>query len=236
MRHLLRRRPRRGAPSACGSTRRRCLCPQRLSARHCSDICGDQRTAGNRQCRRIPRMDAYRTATLWRGGAALHFDPGMNRLGFAIEEAPLFAARVKMPDHGISLIMSHLACAETPSHALNVKQVAVFRDLRFMFRGTATSLANSSGIFLGPATHCDMVRPGAALFGVNPTPATQNLMEPVVSLKARIVQVREVLRGETVGYGATWTAARASRVAVVSVGYGDGYPRAASSATAKGRI
>jgi len=175
--------------------------------------------------------DAYRTATHWRGGAALHFDTGMNRLGFTIEEAPIFTARVKMPDHGISLIMSHLACADTPSHALNAKQIAAFRDLRFIFRGTPTSLANSSGIFLGPATHCDMVRPGAALFGVNPTPATQNLMEPVVSLKARIVQVRDVPRGETVGYGAIWTAARASRVAVVSVGYGDGYPRAASGTT-----
>ena len=175
--------------------------------------------------------DAYRTATHWRGGAALHFDTGMNRLGFTIEEAPIFTARVKMPDHGISLIMSHLACADTPSHALNAKQIAAFRDLRFMFRGTPTSLANSSGIFLGPATHCDMVRPGAALFGVNPTPATPNLMDPVVSLKARIVQVRDVPRGETVGYGAIWTAGRASRVAVVSVGYGDGYPRAASGAT-----
>jgi alanine racemase len=172
--------------------------------------------------------DAYRTATRWRGGAALHFDTGMNRLGLTLDEAPLFTARVKMPDHGISLIMSHLACADTPSHALNAKQIAAFRDLRFLFRGTPTSLANSSGIFLGPAAHCDMVRPGAALFGVNPTPATVNLMEPVVTLKARIVQVRDVGRGETVGYGATWTAGRASRVAIVSVGYADGYPRAAS--------
>src|SRR5262249_27360084 len=141
-------------------------------------------------------------------------------------------ARVKMPDHGISLIMSHLACADTPSHPLNAKQIAAFRDLRFMFRGTPTSLANSSGIFLGPATHCDMVRPGAALFGVNPTPATANLMEPVVTLEARIVQVRNVARGESVGYGATWTAQRASRVAIVSVGYADGYPRAADGARA----
>jgi len=171
--------------------------------------------------------DAYRTATRWSGGAALHFDTGMNRLGFALEEAPLFTTRVKMPDHGISLVMSHLASADTPSHPLNAKQIAAFRDLRFMFRGTPTSLANSSGIFLGPATHCDMVRPGAALFGVNPTPATLNLMEPVITLKARIVQVRDVPRGDTVGYGATWTASRASRVAIVSVGYGDGYPRAA---------
>jgi alanine racemase len=174
--------------------------------------------------------DAYRTATRWGGGAALHFDTGMNRLGLALDEAPLFTARVKMPDHGISLIMSHLACADTPSHPLNAKQIAAFRDLRFMFRGTPTSLANSSGIFLGPATHCDMVRPGAALFGVNPTPATLNLIEPVITLKARIVQVRAVPRGDTVGYGATWTASRASRVAIVSVGYGDGYPRAAGGA------
>jgi len=97
----------------------------------------------------------------------------MNRLGLAIEEAPTFTARVKMPDHGISLVMSHLACADTPNHALNAKQITAFRDLRFMFRGTATSLANSSGIFLGPAAHCDVVRPGAALFGANPTPTTR---------------------------------------------------------------
>jgi alanine racemase len=176
--------------------------------------------------------DAYRTATCWGGGAALHFDTGMNRLGFALEEAPQFTTRVKMPGHGITLVMSHLACADTPSHPLNARQIEAFRDLRFMFRGTPTSLANSSGIFLGPATHCDMVRPGAALFGVNPTSAPLNLMEPVVTLKARIVQVREVPRGETVGYGATWAASRAARVAIVSVGYGDGYPRAADGTRA----
>jgi alanine racemase len=174
--------------------------------------------------------DAYRTATGWNGPAALHFDTGMNRLGFAHEEAALFTTRVKMPGHGISLVMSHLACADTPDHPLNAKQVEAFRDLRYLFRGTPTSLANSSGIFLGPAAHCDMVRPGAALFGANPTPGRPNLAEPVVTLTARIVQVRDVPRGGTVGYGATWTASRASRIAIVSVGYGDGYPRAASEA------
>ena len=171
--------------------------------------------------------DAFRIASGWRGGAALHFDTGMNRLGLALEEASTFVARIKMPDHGISLVMSHLACAETPTHDLNAKQIAVFRELRFLFRGLPTSLANSSGIFLGPAAHCDMVRPGAALYGVNPTPAGQNLMDEVVTLKARIVQVRDVPRGATVGYGAAWTAARASRIVVVSVGYADGYLRAA---------
>jgi alanine racemase len=174
--------------------------------------------------------DAYRTATRWSGHAALHFDTGMNRLGFKPQEAALFTTRVKMPGHGISLVMSHLACADTPDHPLNARQIEAFRDLRYMFRGTPTSLANSSGIFLGPAAHCDVVRPGAALFGANPTPGHPNLMEPVVTLKARIVQVRDVTRGDTVGYGATWTAARAARIAIVSVGYGDGYPRAASEA------
>jgi alanine racemase len=174
--------------------------------------------------------DAFRAASGWRGLAALHFDTGMNRLGFTLAEAPLFTTRVKMPGHGISLVMSHLACADIPGHSLTLQQVEAFRNLRFLFRGLPTSLANSSGIFLGAAAHCDMVRPGAALFGVNPMPGTPNLMEPVVTLKARVVQVREVPRGATVGYGATWTAPRQARIAIVSVGYGDGYPRAAGDA------
>jgi alanine racemase len=135
-----------------------------------------------------------------------------------------------MPGHGISLVMSHLACADIPGHPLTLQQVEAFRNLRFLFRGLPTSLANSSGIFLGAAAHCDMVRPGAALFGVNPRPGMPNLMEPAVTLKARVVQVRDVPRGETVGYGAIWAAVRPARIAIVSVGYGDGYPRAASDA------
>jgi alanine racemase len=125
--------------------------------------------------------------------------------------------------------MTHLACAETPAHPLNNSQMEAFRQLRYMFRGVTASLANSSGIFLGPAAHCDMVRPGAALYGINPTPSTQNLMEPVVTLKGRIAQIRHVERGATVGYGAAWTAPRASRIAIISVGYGDGYFRVAGT-------
>jgi alanine racemase len=173
--------------------------------------------------------DAFRRASGWLGGAALHFDTGMNRLGLSIEEAPPLANRVKVPDHGIALIMTHLACAETPAHPLNTSQTEAFRQLRYMFRGVTASLANSSGIFLGPAAHCDMVRPGAALYGINPTSGSQNLMEPVVTLKGRIAQIRHVERGATVGYGAAWTAPRASRIAIVSVGYGDGYFRVAGT-------
>jgi alanine racemase len=173
--------------------------------------------------------DAFRRASGWLGGAALHFDTGMNRLGLAVDEAPALAARVKMPDHGISLIMTHLACADTPGHELNNAQTEAFRQLRYLFRGVAASLANSSGIFLGSAAHCDMVRPGAALYGINPTPASENLMEPVVTLKGRIVHLRNVERGAPVGYGAAWTAPKASRIAIVSIGYGDGYFRVAGS-------
>jgi alanine racemase len=128
--------------------------------------------------------------------------------------------------------MSHLACADTPDHPLNDRQIQVFRDLRIMYRGITASLANSSGIFLGPTTHCDLVRPGIALYGGNPTPAADNPMRPVVDVKGRIVQVRSLARGASVGYGATWTATRAAKIAIVSIGYADGYPRAAGGSDA----
>ena len=177
----------------------------------------------------LVEWDAFCSVQKWTGGAALHFDTGMNRLGLPIEEAPALSTRAKTPKHGISLVMSHLACADAPEHPLNARQIQLFREVRMMFRGIPASLANSSGIFLGPATHCDLVRPGAALYGINPTPAAANPMRQAVNLKGRIVQVRGVPRGATVGYGATWTAAHESRIAVVAVGYGDGFLRAGAA-------
>lgn len=173
--------------------------------------------------------DAFCAVNNWTGGAALHFDTGMNRLGVPVDDAPALSSRMKMPKHGISLLMSHLACADAPDHPLNARQIQLFRELRMMFRGVPASLANSSGIFLGPATHCEIVRPGAALFGINPTPAAANPMRQAVNLKGRIVQLRQVPRGASVGYSATWTATHETRVAVVSVGYGDGYLRAGAA-------
>jgi alanine racemase len=176
----------------------------------------------------LAEWDSFCTTSGWRGGAALHFDTGMNRLGIPADEASALAQRIKMPDHGITLVMSHFACADTPAHALNNRQVQLFREIRSMFRGISASLANSAGIYLGSSAHCDLVRPGYALYGGNPTPSSANPMLPVVGLRARIVQVRSLARGETVGYGATWTAHRASRIAIVSAGYGDGFLRAGS--------
>jgi len=180
----------------------------------------------------LAEWDAFCAGNQWRGGAALHVDTGMNRLGISANEAAALAPRIRAEKHGITLLMSHLVRAEQPGHPLNEQQIKLFREVRLLYRGIPGSLANSSGIFLGSAAHCDMVRPGAALFGVNPTPGRRNPMRPVVGLQARVVQVRTVLKGETVGYNATWTAKHAMRIAVVAVGYADGYPRAASATDA----
>ncbi len=177
----------------------------------------------------LAEWDAFCSSHQWHGGAALHVDTGMNRLGVSANEAAALAPRIRSENHGISLLMSHLACAELPEHPLNDRQIKLFREVRILYRGIPSSLANSSGIFLGNVAHCDMVRPGVALFGVNPTPGKSNPMRPVIELQARILQVRSVPRGETVGYDAQWTAKRATRIAVVGVGYADGFMRSAGS-------
>lgn len=177
----------------------------------------------------LAEWDAFVSVNQWRGGFALHVDTGMNRLGISAGEAAAVAGRIKAENHGITLLMSHLACAELPDHPLNERQIKLFREVRILYRGIPASLSNSSGIFLGAAAHCDMVRPGVALYGVNPTPGHTNPMRPVVELRARILQIRNVQRGETIGYDATWTAKRPTRIAVVAAGYADGYLRAASA-------
>src|SRR6266550_4098010 len=181
----------------------------------------------------LAEWDAFVATRNWRGGAALHVDTGMNRLGITVDEAVAIAPRLQSENHGFTLLMSHLACAEIPDHPMNDRQIRLFREVRMLYRGVASSLANSSGIFLGGTAYCDLVRPGAALYGVNPTPGKKNLMRPVVELKGRIIQVRPVNKGETVGYGATFTATRPSRIAVVAVGYADGFLRSASAARGK---
>jgi len=170
--------------------------------------------------------DAFVSAHSWRGGAALHIDTGMHRLGISPDEAAALAPRAQTENHGIALVMSHLACADTPDHPLNAAQIKLFRELRMLYSGIPASLANSSGIFLGDTAHYDLARPGAALYGVNPTPGKPNPMQSVVELTGRILQIRNVERDATVGYGATWTAKRPTRIAVVALGYADGLVRA----------
>ena len=177
----------------------------------------------------LAEWDAFVTNNDWRGGAALHVDTGMNRLGISPGEAAALAARIRSENHGITLLMSHFASSEVPDHPLNEKQIKLFREIRMLYRGISASISNSSGVLLGSAAHCDMVRPGAALFGVNPMPGRNNPMRPVIELRGRVIALRDVMKGETVGYNAGWTAKRATSIAIVGVGYADGYLRAASA-------
>ena len=177
----------------------------------------------------LAEWDVFCRRSGWTGGAAIHIDTGMNRLGLTVAEAQGIIPRINAGDHGITLVMSHLACAEALNHPLNARQLAAFREIASLFSGVPASLSNSSGVFLGAPFQFDLVRPGAAVYGINPTPEADNPMQPVVELKARIVQIRNVEKGETVGYGGTWTARRPTRLAIVSIGYADGYFRAGSS-------
>jgi alanine racemase len=177
----------------------------------------------------LAEWDVFCRRSGWSGGVAVHIDTGMHRLGLTVSEAQGLIPRINAGDHGISLVMSHLACAENLNHPMNARQLGTFREIASLFTGVPASLANSSGIYLGSAFYFDVVRPGAALYGVNPTPEADNPMQPVIDLKARVLQIRDLDRGETVGYGATWTARRPTRLAIVSAGYADGYFRAASS-------
>ncbi|WP_425418829.1 alanine racemase [Oricola indica] len=162
---------------------------------------------------------------------AIGVDTGMNRLGLTVEEALAFRAR-NIADHLVSpvLVMSHLACGDAPDHPLNKQQRESFQRVAAAFDDIDSSLANSAGIFLGDGFLFDVTRPGIALYGGRASGTGQNPVRPVVSLHARIAQIRQVPKGETVSYGATQTLARDSRIATVSVGYADGYPRAGSGA------
>ena len=182
----------------------------------------------------LAEWDAFVAGQGFRGGAALHIDTGMNRLGMSAEEAAALAVRLQQETHGITLFMSHLACAEVPDHPLNARQIRLFRELRILYHGVPASLANSSGIFIGETAHFDLARPGAALYGINPTPGRDNPMRNVLTLSGRILQVRKVPLGESVGYGAAWNVKRASRVAVAALGYADGLARAGGGLDRKG--
>src|SRR5450432_2191269 len=130
----------------------------------------------------LAEWDVFCRRSGWAGGAAIHIDTGMNRLGLTVAEAQGIVPRINAGDHGITLVMSHLACAELLNNPLNAKQLASFREIASLFSGVPASLSNSSGVYLGGQFQFDMVRPGAALYGVNPTPEADNPMQPVVEL------------------------------------------------------
>ena len=162
---------------------------------------------------------------------ALQVDTGFNRLGLPMEDAIALADDVSRPaSFAPVLVMSHLACGDDPSNAMNRQQLEAFRKVSAAFEGIEASLANSAGIFLGPEYHFDLTRPGIATYGGDAVPNMANPMRPVATAEARIIQTRSVKAGETVGYGRALQLTRDSRLAIVSAGYADGYMRSQSSA------
>jgi alanine racemase len=177
----------------------------------------------------LGQLDVWRKLVLpmkQRPPAILHLDTGLSRLGLSKAETLVLTGE---PDRlaGVALraIVSHLVAAEEPKHAKNAEQRRLFLAARRKLPPAPASLAASSGIFLGADFHFDMVRAGAALYGINPLTDQLNPMSQVVHLKGKIVQVRDVDRGETVGYGAEHRMDRGGRIATVAVGYADGWFR-----------
>ncbi len=168
--------------------------------------------------------------------AALHIDTAMNRLGIRVEEAHALVGSTRLADLGIGLTMTHFASAEVPGAADTAAQIAAFIALQKVIqapgspnRDIPASLCNSSGHFLDGVPFFQLTRPGYALYGGNPAPAAPNPMQPVIRLEAPIVQVHPVPQGEAVGYNRNWIATRDSRIATISCGYADGFPRNAGN-------
>ncbi|MEA2728177.1 MAG: alanine racemase [Acetobacteraceae bacterium] len=161
--------------------------------------------------------------------AILHVDTGMSRLGLDTRELAVLAQdHARLEGLAIRYVMSHLVAAEVPDDPANQLQRQRFASARAMLPAAPGSLANSSGIFLGADFASDLARAGAALYGINPTPGQPNPMRGVVRLSIRVLAVRDVPVGAGVGYNATWTAARPSRIATAALGYADGFHRSLS--------
>jgi len=181
----------------------------------------------------VPVLGSPDDVATWRAEAIKHqrrlpavifFDTGMNRYGLPLAELDVVSQELSAT-LDIHYVMSHLACADEPAHPMNELQRLRLAEVRARFPGVRASLANSAGIFLAPDYHLDLTRPGAALYGLNPTSSTYNPMQGVVGLAAPILQVRGLAKDDTVGYGATYRAGGPMRVATIGIGYGDGYPR-----------
>ncbi len=177
----------------------------------------------------LAEVEAWRTAGDGQA-AILHVDTGMHRLGIPPEDLTrLHQDPTRLEGLSISHVMTHLVSSELADDPVNDRQARRFDAARTGLPGLPGSFANSSGVFLGAPFRSDLARPGAALYGINPTPGAPNPMRPVVTLRARVLAERTVPVGETVGYNATWTAGRPSRIVTAGIGYADGLFRSLSN-------
>jgi alanine racemase len=176
-----------------------------------------------------PVLGSQSDLVLWSQGglaarlpAALHVDTGMNRLGIAPADALALATSSAVQ---LDLVMSHFASSEIADDLQTARQIALFESVRAAFPKARASMANSSALFLREKPFYDLARPGYALYGGNPTPGSANPMRAVVTLRAPVIQTRNIGVGETVGYNAQWRASRPTRLAVIGIGYADGLLR-----------
>lgn len=187
----------------------------------------------------IPILNSMEQFERWEAAAlhveaassVLHIDTGMNRLGISIDEAEKLAMEAERIEAAqIRFIMSHLACASEAGSTFNADQLSRFSHIRRCFPALSASLSNSAGVFLGEEYHHELARPGCALYGINPFDDRPCPVEPVVSLTAPILQIRTTEKSnETVGYGATVSLEKGSKVATVGLGYADGLHRILSN-------
>ncbi len=181
----------------------------------------------------LGEIDAWSAFCRARGTAlpaAVHLDSGMCRLGLPPDEVEVLRGDpARLAGLLPTCILSHLACADEPAHPMNARQLEALKSALPVLPRAPVSFCNSSGIFLGRDYHFDLGRPGVALYGVNPTPQAPNPMQPVVQLRAKILQVRQIDAPQTVGYGASHRATGPARIATVAAGYADGYLRSISN-------
>lgn len=157
----------------------------------------------------------------------IHVETGLNRLGFREKElAALSPEDIKE----FGMVMSHLACADEKDHFMNAHQLENFKHIKeTYFPKLPASLSASDGVFLGGDFQQDVVRLGAAMYGINTAPYRENQMKNVVRVKAPVLQIEELSKGEFVGYSATYRANTDRKIAIISIGYGDGIPRSLSN-------
>ncbi len=165
----------------------------------------------------------------------LKIDTGMHRLGFAPTQVSAVLERLAACPNAAPnpRLMSHLARADEREHPFTQQQLATFQAVT-QGRTAERSLANSGGILAWPDTHFDWVRPGIMLYGCSPFSESVGVDEglrPVMTLTSRLIAIQHYPVGDTVGYGGSWRCPRDSRIGVVAIGYGDGYPRHAPSGT-----
>lgn len=181
-----------------------------------------------------PVLNSLDQIELWarlgeRKPCAVQIDTGMNRFGLTVDEAAIFSSIHRAQNLvNLKLILSHLACGSDPNHRMNAEQLKKFQHVRSLFPDIESSLANSAGTLMGGDFLCDWVRPGIAIYGGEAISTMANPMKPVVTLHARIGQIRHAKKGESVSYGASHVLTRDTKIATVIVGYADGYPRSGS--------